>query len=193
MASYIGLPLNGTKLYPPSEVQTCLGILINTATGRLSLPGNKIVKILSSIDDVVASRKVKGKQMERLLGSFNFACRAFPMARPFMRRLYTVDSFFRHPSHRHRLPLECRKDLQVWSNFFKSDEGSRKLFLGPFYSVFSLADYFRRVKLGFWYRVQGRMGGGFKERASGVGGQQYHASRIFSDNCGVVYLDEPLA
>lgn len=67
--------------------------------------------------------KCKLKQMQSLIGSLNFACRAIVPGRPFCRRLINATCGLTKPHHHLRVTADMKKDLQLWLQFFKDFNG----------------------------------------------------------------------
>ena len=68
-------------------------------------------------------KKCTLKQMQSLIGSLNFACRAIIPGRPFCRRLINAICGLTQPHHRLRITLGMQEDLKLWRTFFDEYNG----------------------------------------------------------------------
>ena len=126
----LGIPVAEEKTVLPTTSLVALGINIDTVQGVIALPQEKMTQLLDLINEALTKKKMSLKGVQRLLGSLNFACRVFFMARPFLRRLYKFLSVFKSQYHKHRLPKECKEDLRMWKIFLEDGIGRRQIFIG---------------------------------------------------------------
>ena len=75
------------------------------------------------IDEILLRAKCTLKQMQSLIGSLNFACRAIIPGRPFCRRLINSTCGLTKPHHHLSIFAGMRKDLKLWLRFFKDFNG----------------------------------------------------------------------
>ncbi len=66
------------------------GILFDSVKMCLSLPKDKVVKALALIGDLFKKRKVQLVKIQQIHGFLNFACRAVPPGRTFLRRISLI-------------------------------------------------------------------------------------------------------
>ena len=83
----------------------------------------KIKEITQKIEDLLAHAKCTPKQMQSLIGSLNFACRAITPGRPFCRRLINATCGLTKQHHHLRITTDMRKDLDLWLQFFRDFNG----------------------------------------------------------------------
>jgi hypothetical protein len=123
LCQQVGLPVKKSKtVWPGTKVQLH-GIEVDTATMHLRLPQDKLVELRCKVAAMLRRKKVTLHDMQSLLGSLNFACRAVVPGRPFMRRLIELTVGISRPNHWIRLTNEARKDLAAWDIFLTSFNG----------------------------------------------------------------------
>ena len=115
----LGVPLAGDKLVGPTHCLTFLGIEINTRTGTLCLPADKLARLKATLVQWSSRRSCQRRQLESLIGTLQHACRVVKPGRTFLRRMIDL---LRIPGategHHHiRLNRGFRADLQWWGTF----------------------------------------------------------------------------
>ncbi|XP_063315812.1 vomeronasal type-2 receptor 26-like [Pelobates fuscus] len=83
----LGVPLSPAKTIGPTTKLNFLGIELDSATFRASLPTEKLVRLRGEIDMFLRSDVCTRKELQSLLGSLNFAMRIVPQGRSFVSRL----------------------------------------------------------------------------------------------------------
>ncbi len=117
LAKSVGLPIKEEKTVLPSTVVEMHGITFDSINMSLSLPQDKVLRSLDVIDDMFKKRKVTLLQVQQIHGLLNFACRAVPPGRTFLRRIADLMKGVTLPNHHIRLTKEARKDLLAWRYF----------------------------------------------------------------------------
>lgn len=112
----INLPLSMEKTCYATQVIVFLGLLLNTRTQTISLPGDKVERGKRELDIVLRSKKVTVHQLQKLTGLLNFFCRAVVPGRAFTRRMYGKMKN-RRKYHHLRVDKELRADCRVWYQF----------------------------------------------------------------------------
>ena len=64
----LGLTISEKKLVPPTTQAVCLGILIDTVSGTVSIPDEKLYQIKSSVIDWQQKEHCTKRQLQSLLG-----------------------------------------------------------------------------------------------------------------------------
>ncbi len=113
----VGLPVKADKTVWPSTKVEMHGILFDSDRVVLSLPPDKVEKAKSLVDSCFRKRKVKAVVIQQIHGLLNFACRAVPPGRTFLRRVADLLKGVRSNSHFVRLNREARRDLLAWKYF----------------------------------------------------------------------------
>ena len=114
---YLDIPLAAHKCEGPSICVTFLGIVIDTATGELRLPPEKLVHLRSLLSEWGDRKACGRRELESLIGYLNHACKVIRPGRSFLRRI--IDLLHRNPNTYHPIRLNCqfRLDLQWWKSF----------------------------------------------------------------------------
>lgn len=87
------------------------------------LPDHKIQEIKSKLAIMLDRRKTRLKEMQSLIGSLSFACRAIRPGRPFCRRLIDSLSGAKKPHHFIKITNGMKEDMSMWLMFFNSYNG----------------------------------------------------------------------
>ena len=119
----LGVPIADKKTEGPTTRICFLGLEIDTEEFVVRIPLPKIEEITSKIQELLLREKCKLKQMQSLIGSLNFACRAIVPGRPFCRRLINATCGLKKPHHHLRITVEMKKDMKLWLQFFKDFNG----------------------------------------------------------------------
>ena len=94
---YLGVPLAPTKGEGPLSCLTFLGITLDCIRLEARLPVDKLVEIRSLLTDTVTHRRISQRNLKSLLGKLSFAARVIVPGRTFMRRLWSVCSWYQEP------------------------------------------------------------------------------------------------
>ena len=118
----LGVPLAEHKQEGPSTRLTFLGIEIDTVSGHLRLPVDKLDRLRTLLGEWKDRKVCTRRELESLIGSLNHACKVVKPGRSFLRRM--IDLLHRagigttpRPHHHIRLNREFRSDLQWWRKF----------------------------------------------------------------------------
>ena len=128
----LGVPLAEEKTEGPSQILVFLGIELDTRDMVVRIPMQKIAEVIEKIERTLGSKSVKLKEMQSLLGSLNFCCRAIPIGRPFCRRLINATCGVNRPHHHVRLNNGIKGDLKLWPEFFLSKVTEYQYFIISF-------------------------------------------------------------
>lgn len=119
----LGVPLALEKTEGPTEVLVFLGLELDSVKMEVRIPLAKIEELVSKIKEMLSKSKAKVKDIQSLIGSLNFCCRAIPPGRPFCRRLIDAICGLTIPYYHVRISLEMRLDLHMWLCFFSEYNG----------------------------------------------------------------------
>jgi hypothetical protein len=123
LLSDLGLLENFDKACPPSAIQLVLGIIINTLDGTLSGPDDRMLEILSLVDDWQDKLQCTKVELQSLIGKLQFVTKCVWQSRVFMNRLlHTLRSFGDRKEV--KLAESFRKDLKWWSMFMDDFNGT---------------------------------------------------------------------
>ena len=176
ICNYIGAPLSAKKTEGPTQVITFLGMLIDFFHQTITIPKEKVDKAVEMITEAIASLSktgnAKGKvsvhDIPKITGTLNFFCRAIPCGRPFLCRLYDLQSKAIPSKHRGRAGIKpnpnflvrlnegTRHNLAMWLKFLNSPNfyNHRQIpflrFIGTEQGPLLFTDASGNSRLGFW-------------------------------------------
>ena len=96
---HLGVPIAHEKTEGPVTEIVFLGLKINTSKQIVTIPAEKLEEMVEKIKLVMNLSKVTLKQLQSLIGSLNFACRAVAPGRAFLRRLIGSTIPLKAPHH----------------------------------------------------------------------------------------------
>ena len=119
-----GIPLSDERTEGPTTVLVFLGLEIDSVLMQVRIPISKIHIMVTQIEEVLGhKRSITLKELQSLLGSLNFMCRAIVPGRPFCRRLINATCGITSPHHHIKLSKGMRQDLKMWLCFFQDFNG----------------------------------------------------------------------
>ena len=86
----LGLTISQKKLVRPSTQAVCLGILVNTVEGTLSIPDDKLNQIKTTVVEWTGKKRCSKKQSQSLLGLLLYVSKCVRPARCFLNRMLEV-------------------------------------------------------------------------------------------------------
>ena len=120
----LGVPVSDEKTVWPTTILVFLGLELDSVLMLVRIPALKIEKLITQIENLLLHKKsVQLKEMQSLIGSLNFLCRAIVPGRPFCRRLINSTCGVTKPYHHIRIKPGMRQDLVMWLTFLKSFNG----------------------------------------------------------------------
>lgn len=119
----LGVPLALEKLEGPSTRLTFLGIELDTVSGVLRLPDDKLTRLREALVRWEVKKSCTKKELESLIGSLQHACKVVRPGRSFLRRMIDLVRIPKKPHHHVRLNLDFRADLWWWTTFVTSWNG----------------------------------------------------------------------
>ena len=105
-----------------------LGYEIDSILMQIRLPLDKLERCSELIGDSLAKEKIKLRELQRIIGTLNFACAVIQPGRSFLRRLINLSVGVRRPHHHIRITKGAREDLKAWKLFLDNFNG-KSLFL----------------------------------------------------------------
>ena len=118
--SRLGMPIAAQKYDGRTTCITFLGIEIDTVSGQLWPPRDKLDRLQLLLEEWRQRKHCNRKQMESLIGLLNHACKVVRLGRSFLRRMIDLLHTIHHPRHSKvpiRLNKGFRSDLAWWSAF----------------------------------------------------------------------------
>lgn len=121
--SEFGVPLATEKTEGPTEILVFLGLELDSENMVVRIPILKIQEIVQKIKAMLSHSKTTLKNVQSLIGSLNFCCRAIVIGRPFLRRLINSICGLSKPYYHVRIKKEVRLDLAMWLLFLQNHNG----------------------------------------------------------------------
>ena len=123
VCAQLGVPLAAEKTEGPCHKITYLGLVIDAVKREVRVPGDKINALRSKIQSFWGRNKLSLKEIQSLVGSLNFVCRAIAPGRAFIRRLIGLTRGLRKPHHKVRVTPGAKLDLLMWLEFLDHFNG----------------------------------------------------------------------
>ncbi len=83
----------------PAEVLVFLGLELDSDQMMVRIPPDKLAEVIKKVECMLHMRKTTLREMQSLIGSLNFCCRAIVIGRPFCRRLIDAVCGLSKPHH----------------------------------------------------------------------------------------------
>ena len=113
----LGVTVAAHKTQGPSTALTFLGILVNTSTFELHLPGDKLTCLQDAIQQWACKHACTQRDLESFLGHLSHAATVIPQGRVYLSQLFPLLSRGQAPHHYIRLNLCTLADLFWWQAF----------------------------------------------------------------------------
>ena len=97
------MPLAVEKTLGPVQVITYLGLEIDTVSQQVRVPAVKVDALCNKIHAALCKKKLSLVDLQSLVGSLNFVCRAVSPGRAFLRQLIALSRGLSKPHHRVRV------------------------------------------------------------------------------------------
>ena len=123
LSNMVNLPIKQPKTVFLSTTVTIHGIEVDRVNQTLALPPDKVTSLRQKLINLVKRKKTTVKEMQSLIGSLNFVCRAIAPGRAFLRRLIDLTRGKARANHRIRITVEARRDMSAWLEFLHSFNG----------------------------------------------------------------------
>ena len=117
----LGFTINWKKLEPPTQKITFLGIEIDSNRQNLRVPSNKLQEIKEEVKYWLNKKSYTKRQLQRIIGQFNWIANLIRAARPLLRKLIDTCKKLDRPSHSIRITKDMLDELNKWSKFLQSD------------------------------------------------------------------------
>ena len=124
---HMGFDISFKKLSSPSQITRFLGIIVDSQKMNLSLPQDKMDKMMENLRIVDRKNKVTKKVLEQLTGYLAHASKVVRGGRVFCRRLYDTLKSLKKPHHKVRVAGEMKKDILWWIEFAQEFNGAARI------------------------------------------------------------------
>ena len=119
----LGVPLAANKSVGPTSCLVFLGLEIDSIRQTVSIPSDKLEKVTEKIKHALENTTITLKELQSLIGSLTFVCKAVTPGRAFLRRLIDLTCNIKKSWHKIRLSKGAREDLGMWMVFLKDFNG----------------------------------------------------------------------
>jgi hypothetical protein len=137
----LGIPLALDKCEGPTTLIAFLGFLLDTIKMTVSLPKEKLDRLVKLIADWQCRKVCTKRELDSLIGQLQHASAVVRAGRSFLRRMIVLAKARYDPASFIRLNQSCRADLKWWHMFLSTWNGiSLMSALGitkPAFTVFS--------------------------------------------------------
>ena len=119
----LGVPIAHEKTEGPVQVLEYLGLEIDSVRKQVRVPRDKLDKTIKALDMAIRSRKMTLLQIQSLIGSLSFLCKAIHPGRTFLRRLIGLTCGVKKSYYKIRITMEVKLDLLMWNTFLTQFNG----------------------------------------------------------------------
>ena len=123
----LGFYISWKKVTSPSQTCRFLGIDIDSCSGKLFLPSDKLLRLEKELKFWEGRKRSTKFQMQRLCGILNFCCKVIRGGRIYMYHMIGLLKLF-HSRRRVELPDSFFSDIAWWKEFAKIFNGSADFF-----------------------------------------------------------------
>ena len=109
----LGIPIAPNKIQGPSTTLEFMGIVLD-----------KVQRLTSCFTEFKGGRSCALRELQSLIGSWNFACKVIPPSRPFLQRIIQLTRKDSLPCHHIKLSQGFFKDLRMWEDFICNWNGA---------------------------------------------------------------------
>ena len=121
---HLGLTISEKKLVPPVTSAVCLGVLIDTVTGTVAIPDEKMRQIKQSIIEWQTKKTCSKRHIQSLLGQLLYVHKCVCPSRIFLNRMLELLRQ-NYDASTIKLTQAFRCDLRWFSRFLYIDSTER--------------------------------------------------------------------
>ena len=123
LCSEVGVPLAAEKSVGPTSQITYLGLQIDAVNQTISVPKGKLESVIDKVTKGLSSNKLTLRELQSLIGSLSFICKAVAPGRAFLRRLIDLTCGIKKHWHLIRVSFGAKEDLRMWLVFLQDFNG----------------------------------------------------------------------
>ena len=123
----LGLSFQLNKVLGLTTVIEYLGIILDSTAMEACLPDDKLSFLLELLSEWHHRQRCTLQQLQELTGFLQFTAQVIPMARAFLRALYSFTGTFKSPFSVRRLPSSVKRDLTWWRSVASNWNGVQLL------------------------------------------------------------------
>ena len=123
----LGIPTTAKKCCPPTQTPRILGFIYDTRTQMVSVPDDKVIRIVGEIKRVVRWRKITKRDLLKIIGKLRWASNVMFPGAAFVRHLENAAYEVRELHHFVKMRGELKKELRWWLRVLPSAKNGVKL------------------------------------------------------------------
>jgi hypothetical protein len=123
MCQQINIPIKHQKTVQPHTEIEAHGILLDSVQWQAKLPADKLQKCTRLLAIFANKTRATLKEIQSLIGTLQFACKAIAPGRAFLRRLINHTLGITKPHHHIHIKTSAQLDIQCWLQFLQKYNG----------------------------------------------------------------------
>ena len=120
----LGVPLAKEKSVGPTTKITYLGLEIDSERQIIAVPDKKLLDIKKKVQSALEASNITLKELQSVIGSLSFVCKAVSPGRAFLRRLIDLTCGRKKSNEKIQLSQGARTDLEMWCIFLRQFNGT---------------------------------------------------------------------
>ena len=125
----LDIPIAPGKTFPPTTSLEFMGVLLDSNKMEARLPLDKLTRTKEALHEWSHKKSATLKELQSLIGTFQFACRVVVPGRAFLHRIISLTKGISNSRWHIKLHTEFRKDVSMWLAFLDHWNGV-SFFLG---------------------------------------------------------------
>ena len=117
------VPTVASKTLGPSQVLEFMGVVPDSNRMEARLPEDKLARIWQLLESFTDRRSARLLDLQSLIGTLQFACRAVVPGRTFLQRIINLTRGVKNRFHHVRLNKRFYRDIQMWKVFLAQWNG----------------------------------------------------------------------
>ena len=134
----LGFTINHKKVIQPCQELAFLGVTINTITGKLSIPEQKLTAAIDELKMWMDKRMATKRELQSLLGKLSWIAKIIKAIRPLLRNLINLCCKLKIQSHRITIPKYTNENLCCVKAFAAEFNGTTYFILDNCLPVYKL-------------------------------------------------------
>lgn len=110
----LGFSINWSKVAPPCTRLVYLGVMIDTNSGLLELPKDKLEVTKAQLQSALSHKRITKRQLQSLCGRINWVCQVVRIGRCFLRPLLLELNKLKQHCHKLRMHNDLRETILWW-------------------------------------------------------------------------------
>ena len=123
----LGFQISWRKVIEPTQRIVFLGVELDTGKCEMALPLDKLEELHNLVGNFLNKRRANKKQLQRLAGKLNWACRVVYGGHTFLRRILDMMNSLESSSAKKKLTADFLADIRWWHSFLRNFNGKCQL------------------------------------------------------------------